>query len=62
MLKFTLPGKLSWNKSGVTSQAVRMEREDHVDPSLAPDLGFVFPKWMETSTKPAFSACRSLRW
>lgn len=49
MLKFMLPGKLSWNKSGRTAQGVRMEREDHVDPSLAPALGFIFPRWMDSA-------------
>lgn len=24
-------------------------REDHVNPSLAPDLGFVFPRWMDSA-------------
>lgn len=54
MLKFMLPGKLSWNKSGRTAQGVRMEREDHVDPSLAPALGFIFPRWMDSAPSQLF--------
>lgn len=52
ILNSMLPGKLSWKKSGRTAQAVRMEREVAVTtemPAWHLDLGFVFPKWMNSA-------------